>query len=222
MSKLKRERPQHYRRHGRASLWHDSRSETKQKRSFGRALKRLLAAPFVLFAALIILLEDWLWDDLARLGAAIGRLPVFRQIESLIVALPPYAALLFFAVPSLLLVPVKLAALYLISRGQTTLGLVTVIGAKVAGTALIARIYTLTRPKLLRILWFARLHVRFLAFKSRVYEAIRSTTLYRAAHDLQQRFRQLVSRWRRRRQSLGRRRWSAALQVARRRKPTLW
>ena len=54
-------------------------------------LKKILAAPFVIIAAIIVLLEDWLWDDLVRLTAIIGRLPVLRQIESIIINLPPYA-----------------------------------------------------------------------------------------------------------------------------------
>jgi hypothetical protein len=44
-----------------------------QRSSKAKRLKRLIAAPFVLLAAVIILLEDWLWDDLARLAAAIGQ-----------------------------------------------------------------------------------------------------------------------------------------------------
>src|SRR5262245_17641586 len=149
-----------------------------------KKLKRLIAAPFVLIAAAVILFEEWLWDDLQRAAAAIGRLPVFRQVESFIAGLPPYAALAIFAAPSLLLVPVKLVALYFIAHGQPALGLATVIGAKVAGTALIARIYTLTHPNLLRIHWFARVNERFLAFKTRIHEAIRSTVFYKAARRL--------------------------------------
>src|SRR5215208_4296324 len=122
-----------------------------------RLLKKTLAAPFVFLAAIFILLEDWLWDDLARLAASLGRLPIFHQLETLIIKLPPYVALLFFGAPSLLLLPVKLLALYFISHGQPTLGLATVITAKVAGTALVERIFTLTRPQLMRIAWFARL-----------------------------------------------------------------
>ncbi|HZM85206.1 MAG TPA: hypothetical protein VFF31_01505, partial [Blastocatellia bacterium] len=53
-----------------------------------RLLKKLLTAPVVVVAAVIILIEDWLWDDLARLAAAIGRLPVFRAIETGITRLP--------------------------------------------------------------------------------------------------------------------------------------
>src|SRR5690349_9127820 len=146
-------------------------SAAKPKRT-ARRLKRLIAAPFVILAAIIILIEDWLWDDLARLAAAIGRLPVFHQIEMLIAALPPYAALVFFAVPSLLLIPVKLVALYFISHGHALFGLMTVIGAKIAGTALVARIFTLTRPRLLRISWFAWAYEHFVAFKARIYAVI--------------------------------------------------
>jgi hypothetical protein len=84
--------------------------------------------------------------------AAIGRLPILRSVEAFIVTLPPYPALLFFATPTLLLVPLKIIALYFMSHGQATLGMLTIIAAKFAGTALVARIFTLTRPQLLSIL----------------------------------------------------------------------
>jgi len=178
-----------------------------------KLLKRLLAAPFVLIAAIIILVEDWLWDDLQRLAAAIGRLPLFHQIELFIAGLPPYAALAMFGAPALLLVPVKLAALYFIAHGQATLGVITVIAAKVVGTALVARIYTLTQPNLLRIGWFARLHERYVAFKTRIYDAIKSTGVYKAAHRLRLRMRAALIE---RRRTLWRSRWEAALKLSRR------
>ena len=120
-----------------------------------RILRRILTAPLVFVAAVIILLEDWLWDDLQRLAAWFGRLPVFKQIEALILRLPPAAALCLFILPSLVLIPVKLLALWFISRGHALLGLATIVGAKIAGTALVARLFTLTKPKLLTFLWFA-------------------------------------------------------------------
>lgn len=175
-------------------------------------LKRLLAAPFVFVAAVILLLEDWLWDDLQRIAAALGRLPIFRQIESSIAGLPPYGALAMFATPSLLLIPVKLAALYFIAHGQPMFGFLTAAAAKVAGTALVARIYALTHPNLLRIGWFAYLHARFTAFKTRVYNAIKATSVYRAAHLRYARMKQWL---RDRGKSFLRRRWDAALKFSR-------
>jgi hypothetical protein len=183
-----------------------------------KLLKRLIAAPFVFLAAIIILIEDWLWDDLARLAAAIGRLPVFHQIEALITKLPPYAALVFFAVPSLLLVPVKLVALYFISHGHAVFGFLTVVGAKIAGTALVARVFTLTRPKLMRIGWFAWAYARFIAFKARIYEVIKSAAIYKVAHRQVVRLRAALNIWKAERKSVWRRRWDAARKFSRRRK----
>ncbi|HKQ79564.1 MAG TPA: hypothetical protein VJ810_38075 [Blastocatellia bacterium] len=181
-----------------------------------KQLKRLLAAPFVLIAAIIVLFEEWLWDDLQRIAAAIGRLPLLHQVESLVAGLPPYAALALFGAPSLLLFPVKLAALYLIAHGQPMLGLMTVIGAKIAGTALVARIFVLTQPNLLRIGWFAWLYARFTAFKTRIHEAIKSTGVYKAAHRLRLRMRTALAEFSRKRRTLWRSRWEAALKLSRR------
>ena len=178
--------------------------------------KKLLAAPFVFIAAIILLLEDWLWDDLQRLAAAIGRLPVFRQLETLIVGLSPYASLAIFAAPSLLLIPVKLTALWFIAHGQAWLGMLTAILAKVAGTALVARLYHLTEPKLLRIGWFARLRDRFLAFKTRIYTAIKSTKIYQTTHQQYLQVREGFRRWRQNRRGLWRKRWEAAIRLLRR------
>lgn len=193
-------------------------AQKKNTTSTARFLKRLLAAPFVFLAVVIILLEDWLWDDLARVAAAIGRLPIFHQVEAMIVRLPPYAALFFFGAPSLLLVPVKFAALYFISHGHPTFGLVTIIAAKVAGTALVARVFNLTRPSLMRIGWFARLYDRFVTFKARIYGSIKSTGIYKAAHRQNLRLRRAFKEWKARRRGFWRRRWDAALKLSRRRK----
>jgi hypothetical protein len=190
-------------------------SQAKLRRSTAKRLKRIVAAPFVLLAAIIILLEDWLWDDLARFAAAIGRLPVFRQAEGFIVRLPPYAALAFFAIPSTLLIPVKLVALYLVGHGHAIAGLLIVLGAKVAGTALVARLFTLTRPNLLRISWFAWVYERFIAFKARVYAVIKATRAYQAAHQLHLRVRHVLKEWLARRRGFLRRRWNAAFRLSR-------
>ena len=181
-----------------------------------RKIKRILAAPFVILAAIIILVEDWLWDDLQRLAAAIGRLPVLRQVERLIANLPPYGALFFFATPSLLLIPVKLAAVYLLSHGLATLGLLLAIGAKVVGTALIARIFTLTKPNLMRINWFARFYERFTNFKISVYDRIKGLAMYRLAHRWKLRLRERVKALLGRRKSVWKRRWEAAVRFMRR------
>ncbi len=185
-----------------------------------RTLKRIITAPFVFVAAVIILLEDWLWDDLQRLAAAIGSLPVFRQIEQLIVRLPRAGALGLFLVPSVVLIPVKLLALYFISRGHALIGVGIVVAAKIAGTALVARLFTLTKPKLLTFGWFAWTYERIVAFKARVYAAIRSSAVYGWLHARVIPFREAFRRWRAEKRGWLVRRWHAVMRHQRRRHET--
>ena len=188
----------------------------RERTASTKLLRRIVTAPFALVAAIVILVEDWLWDDLQQLAAYVGRLPIFRRIEAFIAWLPPYAALLLFGAPSLLLVPLKILALYLISSGHAKLGLVVVVVAKVAGTALVARIFAITRPKLLRIRWFAWLYERVVDFKARLYRAIKTTAVYKLVHALKQRMRDGFRAWLGRRRGFLRRRWEAARRLARR------
>jgi hypothetical protein len=183
-----------------------------------RLLKKIIAAPFVLLAAIVILLEDWLWDDLARLAAAIGRLPVLRQIESFILRLPPYPSLLLFGIPSVLLFPVKFASLYLIAEGQPFLGFLVAAGAKVIGTALVARIFNLTKPRLIQISWFAYLYEKTTAFKKFIYDIIKSTRIYKIVHIRKEQLKKALKAWKRSRKSIWRRRWDAARRFIRKSK----
>jgi transposase len=98
------------------------------------------------------------------------------------------------------------------SHGQHTLGLFTVIGAKIIGTALVARIYTLTQGSLLKILWFATLHGKFTAFKYKVYSFIKATPIYQSAHELKVKVKKFVQG---RGKAFWRRRWEAARRFAR-------
>ncbi len=180
-------------------------------------LKRIVTAPLYLLAAIVVLLEDWLWDDLQRLAAALGRLPVFHQFEVLVLRLSPGAALFVFFIPSLLLIPVKLLALWFISTGHAVVGISTIVAAKIAGTAFVARLFKLTKPKLLTFKWFEVLYTRITAFKRRIYDRIKSAAVYQKLHAFSLRLRESWRRWRRRRESWLRRRWRALRHLHRRR-----
>lgn len=100
---------------------------------------RLLESLLGWLLALLILFEEWGWEPLQRLMAAIGRRPGLRWIEGAIRRLPPYGALALFALPTLMLVPVKLGALWLIGQGHVVSGAVVIIVAKLVGTAVVTR-----------------------------------------------------------------------------------
>ena len=166
-----------------------------------RFLKRLLTPVLLVVASLFFLVEELLWR-LAGIFALLGKLPILRQLEQAVSRLPPYGALGIFALPALALLPIKLLALYWLAGGHPALGVGTILAAKVAGTALVARIYQLTRVKLLTLAWFAWCEAKVLALRAAAYGLWRSWPVGRWVI-------QRWHAWRERGRSWVARRWAA-------------
>ncbi|HEY1399511.1 hypothetical protein [Roseateles sp.] len=147
-----------------------------------------------LVLALVILFEEWGWEPLQRAMAAIGRLPVLRQLEAVVRRLPPYAALVVFFLPGLMLLPIKLLALWLIGIGRPGLGLCVIVLAKVIGTAVVARIFALTQPALMSLPWFARLYGRWTVWKEGLLVWVRASAVWRSARAIKLRIRRALRR----------------------------
>ena len=124
-------------------------------RAAGPIARPVLRTALEILLALIIVFEEWGWRPLADLLGRLARWRPWAAVESLIIRLPPYAALVVFALPTLLLLPLKLLALLLIAKGQVILAGLLFVAAKVVATALIARLFMLTQPALMQIGWFA-------------------------------------------------------------------
>jgi len=153
-----------------------------------RWLRRLVGG----FLALVILFEEWGWLPLQRAAAFVARLPPLSWAERRIAALPPWPALSVFALPTLALLPVKLAALWLIGRGHAGLGLAVIIAAKLVGTAVVARLFALTQPALMQLAWFASLYTRWTRWKEALLAQVRASWAWRAARVLKRRW---ARRW---------------------------
>lgn len=148
---------------------------------FRRFLKKLFIPPMVVIAATIMFLEEWLWDHLATFMGWVARARVFRWMEARLAAMRPYAAMAVFLIPGALLLPVKIAALFLITRGHAWGGLFIIIMAKVIGTAIVARIFTVCRPALLTVRWFRGVYDWIVRLKLRLYTAIKSMPAWATA-----------------------------------------
>lgn len=159
---------------------------------------KLLIAPFRwlirVVLAIVILFEEWGWEPLQRAMAAIGRLPVFRHIEAAVRRLPPYLALVVFFLPGLLLLPIKLAAVWLIGIGKPGMGLAVIVLAKLVGTAVVARIFALTHPALMTLPWFARLYARWTVWKQGLLAWVRGSAAWRTARTIKLRIKRALRR----------------------------
>lgn len=157
-------------------------------------LKRFLKAAFNAtvgtLLALVLIFEEWGWEPLARLLARLARLPLWARLERRIASLPPWAALLTFFAPMLALFPVKLLALFWISRGHALVGLLLILAAKLAGTAIVARLFALTLPALMQLAWFARLYPRWKHWKDTIIAHVKAQPLWLAGQRLVRRLRE--------------------------------
>lgn len=151
-------------------------------------------------AALVVLFEEWGWRPLAELLGHLARLRIFARLEGWIAGLPPYAALAVFVLPSAILFPVKVLGLWLLAKGQALLAGLVLAGAKVVSTALVARIFMLTRPALMRIGWFAWAYGKFMPWKEEIFARIRASWAWRYGRmvktTVRHELRQAWQRWR--------------------------
>jgi hypothetical protein len=163
-----------------------------------RLFRPLLAGALQILLALIIVFEEWGWRPLADLLGRLARWRPWARCEVAIARLPPYAALLAFALPTLLLLPLKFVALFLIARGQLMLASALFIAAKVVATAMVARLFELTQPALMQIGWFAWAHDTVMPWKEALTERVRSSWPWRIGRVWKERLRRhLAVAWRR-------------------------
>jgi hypothetical protein len=161
-----------------------------------RWILRVLNHVFSALVGLVIVFEEWGWEPLQRALAWVGRWPGLRWIERWVSQRPPYGALALFALPTLALLPVKLAALWLIGHGKVLAGAAVIATAKLVGTAVMARLYTLTQPALMQLAWFARLHARWTVWKAALLEHVRASWPWRYGRALKRHWRRRWAAWR--------------------------
>jgi hypothetical protein len=159
-----------------------------------RKLKKLLSILGMALLLPVLLFEEWGWDPIARAMAGLARLRLWARVETLLRALPPWAAVLAFFVPVLMLLPVKLFGLFLLGEGHALSALLLLLAAKLFGTALLAWLFQLLEPALMRIPWFSRWYPRWKTWKDGVLMQVRGTRIWGMARSWTARIRR---HWRR-------------------------
>lgn len=118
---------------------------------------RILRWPLLALAALFALLEEWLWDSLKAATAWLFEKLPLRWLERWLASASPPLAVLLLLTPTVVILPAKLLGLWLLAGGHVFFGGAVFIAAKLAGMALLSRLYALMQPALHRIGWFLRL-----------------------------------------------------------------
>jgi hypothetical protein len=153
-----------------------------------------VVAALNVLAALIILFEEWGWRPLSELIARLAKYAPIAAVERWIAGLPPYPALFVIALPTTLLLPLKFVAVWLLANEHFATATALFFGAKLASTALIARVFLLTKPALMQIGWFAMVYNWFVPWKDALFAKIRSSWAWRYGRMLKNRVRLEINR----------------------------
>ena len=168
-------------------------------RTFWSVVRAPLMLAFNILFALIIIFEEWGWRPLHDAVARLSKYSPVAFLERRVASLPPYGALLAFGIPVAVLLPFKFLALFLFAAGRFFAASFVFVTAKIVGTALLARIFVLTKPALMQIAWFAAAYEKFVPWKDALYEQIRASWTWRYGRMLKTRVRleteRLVARY---------------------------
>lgn len=122
--------------------------------------------PVVFLLASIYFLVDAIFLSVAKpLSNWIAEHWIFESLRAWIVSLRPYPTLLLFAVPLIVLEPVKPAAAYLVGTGHFAMGMIVLVVGEILKLVLVERLFSVSRDKLMSIPVFASAYWKYRAAK---------------------------------------------------------
>ncbi|HVW92730.1 MAG TPA: hypothetical protein VHB74_08985 [Devosia sp.] len=123
----------------------------------------------------------------------LGRLRFFDWLGSLFARLPPYVALAVFAVPFIIIEPIKAFALYWFGIGHFVEGGALYVIAHLASLLIVERIYHAAHEPLMRIGWFKRLMTWLDGLRRLVLDWAKSTAVWQWSAGVARQVKQSVA-----------------------------
>ncbi len=154
-------------------------------------MKKLLLS----ILAIILIIEEWLWDALSVFGHVLIGLLHLEAVERWLSQTSPQVALMAFTIPLLIVTPINLAAFALLAHGLILQGVLLEIVAKLLGTLLVSRVFALTKPQLLTFRGLAFVYATIMRWLNWAHQKITQTKVYKLAKALKAEVKQHFSAW---------------------------
>jgi hypothetical protein len=118
-------------------------------------VKRIFKSAVFVLATVYFIVDAVFLTIATPLARWMARQRVFIRLRKWIGSLRPYSSLALFAVPLIVLEPVKPVAAYLIATGQIAAGVTVLAIGEILKLVIVERLFKLCRRKLLKIPLFA-------------------------------------------------------------------
>jgi hypothetical protein len=128
-------------------------------------VSRILKSAMLMLATIYFLVDAVFLTAARPFADRITAHRIFANLRDRIVSLRPYPTLALFAVPLIVLEPVKPVAAYLAATGQITIGMFVLVVGEILKLVLIERLVSISRDKLMSIPAFAWIYGRYLQAK---------------------------------------------------------
>lgn len=128
--------------------------------------------------AIILIIEEWIWDGLTVLGRSLARLLNLESFEQWLSQVSPTIALLAFSIPIMIVTPINIAAFALLAHGLILQGIILELLAKLLGTVLIARVFALTKTQLLTFTFILVIYTTITKWLQWAHHKVAETPIY--------------------------------------------
>lgn len=129
--------------------------------------------------AVVLIIEEWLWDLLSALGHTLVKWLHLERLERWLSQTSPPMALVAFSIPLLIITPLNIAALAMLANGMILQGVLLEVLAKLLGTLMISRVFALTKPQLLTFTVLAIIYTNITRWLQWAHQKITETAVYR-------------------------------------------
>ena len=136
------------------------------------------------FLAILLIIEEWLWDLLTAFGHKLVQWFHLEQIEQWLRRTSPIMTLEAFSIPILIVAPINLVGVGLLANSLILQGILMEVLAKLLGTLLVARVFALTKPQLLTFALLMFIYTTITHWLHWAHEKIIETTVYRCTKQL--------------------------------------
>ena len=145
--------------------------------------------------AVILIIEEWLWDGLSAFGHFLIGLLRLDDFERWLSQVSPNVALVAFMVPVLIVTPINLLTLGFLAHGLIMQGILLEIVAKLLGTLLVSRVFTLTKNQLLSFRLLAFIYSTVMRWLNWAHQKITDTAVYKLSKALKQQLKSIIAGW---------------------------
>ena len=160
----------------------------KRPKRIARTFKPII----IVFAALYFLIDAIFFSLIRPLGTWLSKLPIFTGVGRWIWSLGPYSTLALFAVPLIVLEPIKPVGLYLVASGNVIDGTVLIGVGEIAKITIVERIFHAGRDKLMTIPAFAWAYARVMVLRTYLETLAVWQAMLRAVRAIKERGRRML------------------------------